>query len=248
MNQFLKGLFVLLILTTLILSVGCNSEGAFSNFQPEASEPDAPEPGDSLRFKRLSMEQSRPLVSGQTTTIKIIGHYENGDVEDITDIADLSVLNDDIVSVKAESELVGVSQGSAIVTITLPESELLLSQRVYVDPIYTNGNAYVEITNQGGIKAWGDPSYGGEIPEDVQDVLSTGVVSVYANMHSFVALKSDDSVVAWGHPDKGGDLTHASGDLSSGVASVVGNASSYVALKSDGSVVAWGDPDKGGDL
>lgn len=67
--------------------------------------------------------------------------------------------------------------------------------------LYKNWYAWVGVKADGSVKAWGDPTYGGELP-------AGGLgnwTHIYSNRGSFVAMRSDGSLVCWGKDNNGGE-------------------------------------------
>ena len=113
----------------------------------------------------------------------------------------------------------------------------IVSELTDVDSVYSTGNIYTALRNDGSIVVWGDERYGASsnTPTDhIQDI-----VSISNNIYAFAGIKDDGSVLTWGYGPSGGDSSSISENLT-GVEKVVGFASrNFAALKSDGSIVIW---------
>jgi hypothetical protein len=115
-----------------------------------------------------------------------------------------------------------------------------------VKQIYSTGQAFAALKDDGSVVKWGLSGYGGN-SSAMSDELSSGVTKIYSNPYAFAALKDDGSVVTWGSSDSGGNSGAAAGGLSSGVTQIYSTWWAFAAVKSDGSVVTWGLADRGGD-
>jgi alpha-tubulin suppressor-like RCC1 family protein len=92
----------------------------------------------------------------------------------------------------------------------------------------------------GSIKAWGDPSYGGEgAPKD------RGYTKISSTYGTFAALKVNGSITAWGWHGVDGSKD-APLPRDSGYIDIYSNQFSFAAVKADGSITAWGNPNYGG--
>jgi len=123
-----------------------------------------------------------------------------------------------------------------------------------ISRIYSNPNAFAALTGDGGIEAWGDAHYGGDV-NDLKDSSDnspvSGVTSIFKTSQAFAGLKSDGSVLAWGDARSGGDLTSVKAELDKDVVNVYSNDHAFAALKKSGSgttttVIPWGHPHYGG--
>ncbi|MFL0789377.1 MAG: DUF4347 domain-containing protein, partial [Prochlorococcus sp.] len=115
-----------------------------------------------------------------------------------------------------------------------------------VDQIFSNTFAFAALKD-GQVITWGHESYGGTIPEERKDKLSSGVDQIFSTGSAFAALK-DGAVITWGRESYGGTIPdNLQDDLSSGVDQIFSTARAFAALK-DGAVFTWGDESKGGTI
>ena len=72
--------------------------------------------------------------------------------------------------------------------------------------LYSNGNAFVAVLDNGELLAWGDPVRGGRTP-----VLPEGrtVQSVHSNGGAFIAVLDNGELLAWGNTDFGATVPEA---------------------------------------
>ena len=113
--------------------------------------------------------------------------------------------------------------------------------------ISSNGGAFAAIKTDGSVFAWGNSSYGGEVPLSVSSKLTSGVVKIYSNGGAFAALKDNGSVVTWGDSGAGGHPPDLPTTVASGVVKIYSNNLAFAALKDNGSVVTWGNFFYGGN-
>lgn len=128
---------------------------------------------------------------------------------------------------------------------------------------FPNDNAFVAITANGAVVAWGDDYYGGNL-DAVNQFLSSNVTKIISNAAAFAAIKSNGSVFSWGDIDSGGNSTvvntlkingngteteigSVKDKLSANVTSISSSKFAFAALKDDGSVVTWGRIINGGN-
>ena len=101
--------------------------------------------------------------------------------------------------------------------------------------------------------AWGDASYGGQIPAATQASLNAaaGVTHLASTSGAFVARTTDGVWLAWGDESYGGQIpadTQASLDAAAGVTHLASTSGAFVARTTDGVWLAWGDESYGGQI
>ncbi|CAJ1352099.1 unnamed protein product [Effrenium voratum] len=99
-----------------------------------------------------------------------------------------------------------------------------------------SGYAFAGIGEDGAVRAWGDPAFGGDCSA-VQEQLKDVQVLV-ATDGAFAALRCDGVVVAWGDAAKGGDC---GGAQLTDICQLCASSLAFAALRDDGRVISWGN-------
>ncbi|WP_224727195.1 RCC1 domain-containing protein, partial [Vibrio campbellii] len=68
-----------------------------------------------------------------------------------------------------------------------------------VKNIFSNKVAFVALTENGQLVAWGNTRYGGSAPSNIND--GGGIRAVSATNFAFAVIKNNGSVDSWGDPD-----------------------------------------------
>lgn len=102
------------------------------------------------------------------------------------------------------------------------------------------------------MRAFGDPTYGGDlsnIPLNVSSFLtSDGIASITANAYAFVALKPDGTIGCWGKAYAGGGTTTINTLTPSlyGVVRIYANRAAFACVLTNHHVSTIGNPNYGG--
>lgn len=107
-----------------------------------------------------------------------------------------------------------------------------------VKDIYTDGNMYVVLKNDGGIVYWGGRQELWDVFPDDLDGGDNKFIDVVFSSFAVAALREDGTVVTWGRGTLGWD---SSGLDLTNVKKIYANRIGFAALKNDGTVVTWGD-------
>jgi len=113
--------------------------------------------------------------------------------------------------------------------------------------IFSSARAFAVILENGSVVAWGNPRFGGEIPDEIQIQLKN-VKMIFSNLKAFAALLDDHSVLSWGCGKFGGKIAESIQTQLHNIQIIVSTDGAFAALKRDGSVIAWGDPYLGGAI
>ena len=143
-----------------------------------------------------------------------------------------------ICAVKSDGSVIGWGPGGGLTSN--PSQYLGAGSLSNYNKIFSTGEAFAALMNDGSVKVWGDSDRGGTDPG-----ITSGVVDIVSSYYAFVALKSDGSVQVWGATPTGATLSDPG--LTSGVTKIFSTWwGAFAALKTDGSVVAWGYAGRGG--
>ena len=105
--------------------------------------------------------------------------------------------------------------------------------------IIGNSGAFAAILDDGTVRAWGHPDYGGDCTA-VADYLHN-VVELQATSMAFAAILGNRTVVTWGAQDYGGNSDLVRGSLYD-ARCIAASLCGFAALRAgDNEVVVWGD-------
>lgn len=111
--------------------------------------------------------------------------------------------------------------------------------------IFTNGEAFTAVGNDGKISTWGSTAHGGHIPKNVKHKIYKKVKMIFYTVNAFAALTQNGQVFSWGSETSGGKI-HTKDNCLHNVKMIFSTKRAFAALLNDGSVVAWGDENFGG--
>ncbi|WP_095163051.1 hypothetical protein [Pseudomonas sp. Irchel 3F5] len=109
------------------------------------------------------------------------------------------------------------------------------------------GHAYVALTRNGQVRAWGVSEYGGHIPVDVAANL-VGVRLLAPSGRAFAAVLGSGRVEAWGDESAGGVIPPFIKANLRNVVQIVGSDAAFAARRDDGRVFCWGQGVLEGEL
>ncbi|WP_422416466.1 RCC1 domain-containing protein [Pseudomonas sp. GZD-222] len=107
-----------------------------------------------------------------------------------------------------------------------------------------NGTAaFVAHRDDGRVRGWGNPLFGGQIESTIRTL--DDIVEVSCTTSAYAIRRVNGIVMAWGNATNGGEMGGVSRE---GYASVVGNGVAFAGIKTTGHVVAWGVAASGGNV
>lgn len=123
--------------------------------------------------------------------------------------------------------------------------------------VYANAGAFVAVSHNGSLYAFGDPTTGGNLTFDPAEAVSmnvtksllSGIDHVAATSAAFAVVANDGVVYAWGHNYYGGlngPLFTAHPTITNARA-LFANNGAFAALSAHGEVWTWGESNSGGD-
>ncbi|MGS7253979.1 RCC1 domain-containing protein [Pseudomonas anuradhapurensis] len=133
----------------------------------------------------------------------------------------------------------------------LPLQVRTLDDQVTLNPANIIGNgiyntatvgtaAFVALRNDGRVRGWGNPAYGGEIPALIMTL--NDVVEVSSTATAYAVRRVGGHVMVWGNAAQGGSM----GSVSPyGFRQVCGNGYAFAGIKDTGYVVTWGTSEYG---
>ncbi|MEQ4922139.1 Ig-like domain-containing protein [Proteus hauseri] len=105
--------------------------------------------------------------------------------------------------------------------------------------------AFSAITEELKIVAWGVPSAGGVISNEISAI--NGFIQVVGTRSAFCALHHSGKIYAWGSENFGGKIPNTISTLSN-IKEIFATDGAFAILTEDGNVKAWGHQDFGGSL
>ncbi|CAL1128678.1 unnamed protein product [Cladocopium goreaui] len=99
------------------------------------------------------------------------------------------------------AEEVGLQEGSSVTAVV--RCAHLIGDRT--------ARGFAVLKADGGVVAWGHPSYGGDSRRAAPQLKD--VAKVFANCGAFAAIRCDGTVVTWGHPNCGGNCRKVQAQL-----------------------------------
>ena len=124
-----------------------------------------------------------------------------------------------------------------------------------VTRVFSTGNAFAALLEDGSVRAWGMKRMGGNAPRSVTSPMrNNAVIAIASTMFAFAAIHKDGSVSSWGSAtctdpgDEGRDCTPI-GDIldEAPVKKIFSTERAFAALHWDGHASVWGDPGHGGN-
>jgi alpha-tubulin suppressor-like RCC1 family protein len=103
--------------------------------------------------------------------------------------------------------------------------------------------AFAALDNSGSVHAWGDPNFGGSLPDEIKEL--DNIVGITGGADAFAVTTEDGHVYAWGNQDNGGKIPPEISKMTN-VVQVTSSSSkewkgnTFCALLSNGSIVVWG--------
>ncbi|CAK9082786.1 Zinc-metallopeptidase, partial [Durusdinium trenchii] len=115
-------------------------------------------------------------------------------------------------------------------------------QLCHVQQISSTFEAFAALRSDGQVICWGDPFFGGNGTERLENVQS-----VEGSQTAFAAVRKDGTVTAWGFGSSYAETSTVSPEQLCHVQSVKATSVAFAALHRNGAVETWGDPEGGGD-